>query len=101
MSIQPIGGSDAATPRTQSMADLVPLRVAAPRHPLADPQGQVPIEVFEVPPELIDVVRTLPIRGAQAAPVAAPIDPAPPGGDAPGARLVAEERRGVRIDVEA
>lgn len=92
MSIQPIGGSDAATPRTQSMADLVPLRVAAPRHPLADPQGQVPIEVFEVPPELVDVVRTLPIRSPSVATEPAPETPR---------LVVAQERRGTRIDVEA
>ncbi|QGG96442.1 hypothetical protein [Actinomarinicola tropica] len=99
MSIDAIGSGDAATPRTQSLFDLVPLRVAAPRHPLADVHGQVPIEVFEVPPELLDVVRTLPIRGPED--IAAPPELAATGTEAPASRLVSEERRGTRIDLQA
>lgn len=92
MDIQAIGATEAASPRTQSILDVVPVRVAAPHHPLADAHGQVPIEVFEVPPELVDVVRTLPIRSAGPASESAP---------SPLRLVAAQERRGTRIDVEA
>lgn len=36
--------------------------VQAPHHPLADRLGRVPVEVFEVPPELVEAVRGAPIR---------------------------------------
>lgn len=92
MDIQGFGAIEVASPRTQSVLDVVPFRVAAPHHPLADARGQVPIEVFEVPPELVDVVRTLPIRSTAPASESAPSSPR---------LVVAQERRGTRIDVEA
>jgi hypothetical protein len=36
--------------------------VRAPEHPLADRLGRVPVEVFEVPPEMVEAVRSAPIR---------------------------------------
>ena len=39
-----------------------PRWVQAPEHPLADRRGRVPAEVFELPPELVNAVRSAPIR---------------------------------------
>lgn len=77
-----------------TMRDLQGMRVSAPQHPLADAHGQVPIEVFEVPPELVDVVRTLPIRSMAATPVELPPEPMP-------ARVAAEPLIGGIVDVDA
>lgn len=40
-----------------------PARIPAPDHPLADRDGLVPVEVFDLPPELLSAIRALPIRG--------------------------------------
>lgn len=101
MSIQPIGHDQGGPAGSRDLFALFPLRVAAPRHPLADGHGQVPIEVFEVPPELIDVIRTLPIRSNAVAPLRPPVAP----GESPSTEsrrgTTAEPRRGSRVDVQA
>lgn len=49
-----------------------PARVPAPTHPLADSDGLVPAEVFDLPPELLSAIRGLPIRTLE---VPAPASP--------------------------
>lgn len=101
MTIQPIGRDDGGGARPRDLYALFPLRVTAPRHPLADGHGRVPIEVFEVPPELIDVIRTLPIRSNAVAPLRPPVELDRPVPGEPSRRGATEPRRGTRVDLRA
>ena len=47
---------------TNQSIQYAPSKVPAPTHPLADPDGMVPVEVFDLPPELLSAIRGLPVR---------------------------------------
>ncbi|HSL59906.1 MAG TPA: hypothetical protein VK866_18825 [Acidimicrobiales bacterium] len=53
---------DRIGPVEDATAARSPRWIQAPEHPLADRLGRVPVEVFELPPELVDAVRGAPIR---------------------------------------
>lgn len=46
----------------QQHVQYAPSKIPAPSHPLADPDGMVPVEVFDLPPELLTAIRGVPIR---------------------------------------
>ena len=109
--VERVGGVAAGDLSAQvAMFERLRQRVAAPQHPLADTSGRVPVEVFDLPPELLDAIRTLPIRPPVVPGESTAGRERPAGArEAEGrqeprasvARVASEPSRGARVDLEA